>query len=138
MSDFIQNETEEILYSTTYYSSRAIYFYKNQSTSFFNSTGNSGTMGTRLVITSQRIVYEVAKFVKIFNSKRAESLGIYGFELKREEITNAFLRKAVLPVSQEYVFETKSIVFGIPVGYFWDNKIKNAVEKFLGKNLDEN
>ena len=135
MSDFIKNETEEILYSNTYYSSRVISFYKNQSTSFFNSTGNSGTMGTRLVITSERIVYKVAKFVKIFNSKRAESLGMYGFEFKKDEIINAFIRNRF--IDKEYIFETKSICFGIYVGYFWDDKIKNAIEKFLEGELEQ-
>ena len=138
MPDFIKNETEEILYSTSFFNSREITFYKNQSANFLNGIGRSGTLGASLIITSQRIVYNVGKLVKIFNAEWAKSLGMYGFELKREEITNAFLRKAVLPISQEYVFETKSIVFGIPVGYFWYNKIKNAIEKFLGKNLDEN
>ncbi len=133
MSKFIQNETEEILYSTSFFNSREITFYKNQSADFLNGIGSSGTVGARLIITSERIVYSVGKFVKIFNVKWAESLGMYGFEIKREDITNAYLRRAVLPISQEYVFETKSIVFGIPIGDFWDDKIKNAIEQFIGK-----
>lgn len=133
MSGFIKNSTEEVLFSTSYLNSRGIAFYKNQSSHYLNCVASSGTVGASLIITSQRIVYDVGKFVNVFNTEWAKSLGMCGFEIKKEEITNSFLRKAILPIFQEYVFETKRIVFSIPVGYFWDDKIKNAIKQFLIK-----
>ena len=130
MSDFVKNPTEVILYSGNGFRVR---FYKNNSSKFSNGVGSSGTIGTHITITSERIVYSTANFIKMFDSNWAESLGMYGFEIKKEYITKAFLRRDFLPVSQEYVFETKSIVIGIEVGYFWEDKIRNAIEQFLKK-----
>jgi len=125
MPHFIKNPTEVVLCSIY---SQSLYFYMNKSTSLFNRVVSGGGIGCSLIVTTERIVYSPSNLVKIFNVEWAKSLGLYGFEIKKEQIINSFRRNVIL--TQEYVFQTNAITFGIEVGYFSKKNI-NAIEKFL-------